>query len=796
MEFNNKVPEWNNEGTAPSEELKSRGFVGGYKPPASVFNYMYNRYSKCIKEVQDKLANTEEDIENGTVGLKPSEVAEGKGISIKNSANLPFIELNVYGKSKQDTLNGYQLFDASKIATYEGGGATVTNNEDGTFTVSGSGDISEVFHRYYEYSHEDTVDLLKAGDVRLIAGAVTYPYVYAQIRTSSDTLLELSASSGESVTKQITEEMLNDETAVLRIGFYGSPAGSQGGVITTGTIKPMLYQEGSGEWEVFTNGKQAPNPDYPIEINSVGDSGKLDISIATKNLFDKNAYIFVDGKTINNDTGELKDTTANGWRTFEELIMVEPNTAYILSGGIVPNSWTITVGFYNSNKEFITYTKVTNYGGVNSFKFTTPENTAYLRFNAHLDTLDVDTIQLEEGTSVTDYVSANTQTLTLSTPNGLAGIPVSSGGNYTDENGQQWICDEIDLARGVYVQRVNKYVLTGTETMSRDARNGDTYRWFFSIENRLPSKETIDGLCSHFDYNLAPIGNNDMDCSFNVYSLTGNVYGRYDAITTLEEMATWLAGQYANGTPVTIQYILKTPIETALTPAEIKAYKTLTTTMPNTTILNDSMAEMKVEYVTQQYDSALGMVLENASPNNVLTTDDVVDNLESTASNLPLSANQGRALNASKANVNLSNITNSVFLSKGVSSGLGRVELKSYTGNGKYGSSNPTSVTFSFTPMIVMMVAINSPTNHYNVGFNATLGRQIMTINELSTTYGLGLGFCCDVNSQTNVGNQCYGKKSSDGKTIYWYTGYNNTSWGPVYQCNDSDTTYYLLAIG
>ena len=125
-----------------------------------------------------------------------------------------------------------------------------------------------------------------------------------------------------------------------------------------------------------------------------------------------------------------------------------------------------------------------------------------------------------------------------------------------------------------------------------------------------------------------------------------------------------------------------------------------------------------------------------------------------------------------------------------------KIEFKSYTGTGKYGSSNPTSVTFSFTPMIVMMVAVNNPTNSYNIGFNGTLSRQIMTINELSTTYGLGLGFCCDVNSQTNVSNQCYGKKSSDGKTIYWYTGYNSSSWGPVYQCNDSNTTYYLLAIG
>lgn len=48
------------------------------------------------------------------------------------------------------------------------------------------------------------------------------------------------------------------------------------------------------------------------------------------------------------------------------------------------------------------------------------------------------------------------QQLAISTPNGLPGIPVDSGGNFTDETGQQWVCDEVDFERGVYVQRIQK----------------------------------------------------------------------------------------------------------------------------------------------------------------------------------------------------------------------------------------------------------------------------------------------------------------------------------------------------
>lgn len=48
------------------------------------------------------------------------------------------------------------------------------------------------------------------------------------------------------------------------------------------------------------------------------------------------------------------------------------------------------------------------------------------------------------------------QKLSIQTPNGLPGIPVDSGGNYTDASGQQWVCDEVDFERGVYVQRIQK----------------------------------------------------------------------------------------------------------------------------------------------------------------------------------------------------------------------------------------------------------------------------------------------------------------------------------------------------
>ena len=59
MNFNNKLPEWKNSGTEPSDSLKNDGFKAGYKPSENVFNWFWSLVSKCITEIQSKLSNEE-----------------------------------------------------------------------------------------------------------------------------------------------------------------------------------------------------------------------------------------------------------------------------------------------------------------------------------------------------------------------------------------------------------------------------------------------------------------------------------------------------------------------------------------------------------------------------------------------------------------------------------------------------------------------------------------------------------------------------------------------------------------
>ena len=173
----------------------------------------------------------------------------------------------VVGKTTQQTTKGYQLFDASKIATKTQGGATVTNNGDGSFTISGSGNLTSAYTDYKQFTHEQLKQLLKVGTIRLktenIGQRYVVPNLYFSINDATTGKSAITVYENQSLT--IKQEYLDDEKYVFRIGFYAD----KGSTITPNTFKPMLYQDGDGTWEPYTGAKPAPNGDYPMEIKNV-----------------------------------------------------------------------------------------------------------------------------------------------------------------------------------------------------------------------------------------------------------------------------------------------------------------------------------------------------------------------------------------------------------------------------------------------------------------------------------------------------------------------------------------------
>ena len=173
--------------------------------------------------------------------------------------------------------------------------------------------------------------------------------------------------------------------------------------------------------------------------------------------------------------------------------------------------------------------------------------------------------------------NGKTQTLTLPTPNGLPGVPVTSGGNYTDPQGQQWVCDEVDLERGAKVQRVYKVDVDGENVkfVQADIYANLTSRGlpFALIDN---DQETY--VVSTFT-NLGWYYNSE---SGFLYLIKDNISDKFN-----ESCKKQLGKVY---------YALANPIETPLTPAEIAAYKALTTYAPDTVVQASDGAGVKLEY--------------------------------------------------------------------------------------------------------------------------------------------------------------------------------------------------------
>ena len=248
-----------------------------------VLNILVNNNLVDANKVMMSLGSTPIDYEPfETIEVVDYEIVE-------DSMSYPQIALNIDGDYEQVTTQGYQLFDASKLSTKSQGGATVTNNGDGSFTVSGSGNLTGEFSQFYQYTHEETLKMLKVGNITLNQNGDTYPYALAQLVKAGGTGVWFSLTK-VTQSANITQEMLQDGGCVLQIYIYGY----KNSTIKSGTIKPMLWQEKN----LFDYTKI---PYKAVGNTTGGDSVTLfnnqdgSFTIAGKNLFNVNGNVNVEG---------------------------------------------------------------------------------------------------------------------------------------------------------------------------------------------------------------------------------------------------------------------------------------------------------------------------------------------------------------------------------------------------------------------------------------------------------------------------------------------------------------------
>ena len=202
-----------------------------------------------------------------------------------------------------------------------------------------------------------------------------------------------------------------------------------------------------------------PSPDNPVPIVSAGDGGSVAVKVTGKNLlYLPDVSGTGRGVTVTAKNGLISisgTATETGYTSIEIPPFIISGVA-ILSSSIANPRVSLVSKTYSAVLYQNSAAKMSNTAA--RLTFTVKQGQTY--------NLTGVKVQLELGTTATVYEPYHEQLLTLPTPNGLPGIPVTSGGNYTDPTGQQWVCDEVDFARGVRVQRIDKTALDGTKTLA------------------------------------------------------------------------------------------------------------------------------------------------------------------------------------------------------------------------------------------------------------------------------------------------------------------------------------------
>lgn len=466
--------------------------------------------------------------------------------------------LKIFGKSTQLTTTGAQLLNKSVSGVYRGVSwlfdnskvvfKGTTNNDDNSrvFAKANILDEMEVGKTYYSKSFTDGIET----DFRIIR-----------------------EGSNEEYSKSITLD--GTEISVEFRVLVNGTAGALGVEVNCTAHVAVTEDDNMAQWEPYTGGKISPSPDYPQEIVNIGNDGEVRVKVEGAQRIDFNNYVSF------SPSGTWTSILCNSFR-------LEPGQYYFsCTGSFSGVSYKLWVSDdeglkinIDNNRTF----EILQNDNISKVRIVIQSLEAGHKYEGHLYPM------INKGSEPIPWEPyKQPQVFTLSTLSGLPGIPVSSGGNYTDENGQQWVCDEIDLKRGKYVQRVTKKVVNkffdGT-----DYPNTNTIRISTGSERLSNINDCVMSTVA------SAVDSSSLKNTCRIYrGETIFLFVDKNEFPDLEAV-----NNFFKEKPVEFLVGLGTPVETDLTPEEIAAYQELHTYSPTTTIINSIGAGMELSYKTRK----------------------------------------------------------------------------------------------------------------------------------------------------------------------------------------------------
>lgn len=519
-------------------------------------------------ELAKKADQTElEDVKKRQNILVGSET--GSRVCVTDAFEAPLEGLVLYGKSTQVTTTGAQLINLS----YETGGnrGIAVSTKDNMLSLNGT-------------CTENGWAIIRIQPIVLDGSYLLKANTDIQVNLINDNY------------KIVIRGNINDSTEIHDTATMISLNVYSGNTYNVTGIKIMLNKGNNAiPWEPYTGGKPSPSPDYPQEIQSA----KGEVVVHGKNLFGgrfyyanyANGVLKIDGSR---KADEVKLPFAPMYETFGvcKVIKCQKGKTYVISVTNPNKNAAVGMTEYENIEKAIDVNKALGFAKVDNKilkKSYTAKSGGILvcgiagtwtdgKTTVH-ECTESELLQVEEASEATTYESYRpSQIFTITSPTGLPGIPVPSGGNYTDETGQQWICDEVDLERGVYVQRVYSVIVDGVNVA-------------FSQMGPYCNINLMNMPCAKL------IGGQRTTAESTFTSESWNFNPDSGFLYIVKENYAEILNESCRRHNGEVIYALATPIETPLSETDIAAYRALTTYGPTTIVETDADgAGMKLDY--------------------------------------------------------------------------------------------------------------------------------------------------------------------------------------------------------
>lgn len=518
------------------------------------------------EEYADVHANANEGVRTKADAI--IRTVNGDVISVNDSSDDYLRGLRVFGRTDQITTTGKNMLQMAS-ATRQYYEVTIYTNADGSVRAVGTPNAGD----YPDFAEFDTgVVITLSANVEYILSGSANRMIYGLRKFSGEVVCLDEDGSGVRYTPS------TDETVKLCVRLHRYE--------TYDAISHPMLRLASNEdpsWEPYTGGAPSPSPDYPQDLVNIVNPT---VDVYGKNLCDINKAIGVGATSIIT----IKDdciTIAPNEQVYGVRLMGDDSYA-VLKKGVTYTCSCVYEGTHNNfwgwrfkkadgkwmqmgDSQVYTITPEMDIVAV-GFYLGTPHSLA--------SEAKISNIQVEIGDEATEY-ERYIEPRTIAIAHTLPGIPVSSGGNYIDANGQQWICDEVDFERGVYVRRIGKTAFAGmTWSQNSDGK-------YFANEARGLYSSEYPVRCTHVCGGIASNGNLE-----NVIFINANNDIRLNL--TLDEPSVDMVAFVMNDAEMIGAF--KEPIETALSAEELNAFRAIRSNYHNTTVINDAGVKMELRY--------------------------------------------------------------------------------------------------------------------------------------------------------------------------------------------------------